>query len=90
MEQFDFELKSRKICQSLSLFGIQAVVFTVFPYGNDFEIELVGSPGTVHFNFQKSVKSIFSTENSFKIESFVSDKLFRLTLSSFVSFDSTS
>ena len=87
MEQFDFELKSRKICRSLSVFGIQAVVFTVFHFGNDFEIELVGSPGTVHFNFQKSVpsptkfgkyfKSIFSIENSFKIESFVSDKLFR-------------
>ena len=59
--------------------SLRVVVFTVFHFCNDFEIELVGSSGTVHC-FQKSVslfvssatkfgkyfKSIFSIKNFFK------------------------
>jgi hypothetical protein len=82
-DSLDTILKFGVLCIAQSRKGI----FTVFHFGNDFEIELVGSPDTVHFNFQKTVpsptkfrkyfKSIFSIENFFKIECFFSDKMFR-------------
>ena len=89
MEQFDFELKSRKsvdVSQTsllsrhsrFSLFFTSAIELLV---GSLFRARGTSSPSTVHFNFKslfgKYFKSIFSIENSFKIESFVSDELFR-------------
>ena len=63
MEQFDFKPKSRR-----------PLVFTFFHFGNDFEVELVGSPGTDHFNFQKFEPGATNFGEYYR----VSDKLFHL------------